>query len=102
MGDTLRQLRASLLRLVGAGRRDREFGAELDGHLQMHIADNMRSGMTADEARRAAVVALGGIEVVKEEYRDRAGVPWIASLRPIAFAGPTRTSGSSAGSSRRS
>jgi len=65
---------------VGAGRRDREFGAELDSHLQMHIADNMRSGMTADEARRAAVVALGGIEVAKEEYRDRAGVPWIASL----------------------
>src|SRR5688500_12627372 len=51
--------------------RDDEFSAELESHLDMHTADNMRAGMPADEARRQALIALGGVEQTKERYRDR-------------------------------
>jgi predicted permease len=79
----MRRLRVWLLR-VGATfrkeRRDSEFIAELESHLQMHIEDNVRRGMTPEEARRAALVKLGGIEQTRENYRDRRGLPWLDAL----------------------
>ena len=79
----IRRLRAWMLRVVGtfsAGRRDRDFGDELESHLQLHIDDNLRAGMTAAEARRQAILALGGIEQTKEPYRDRRGLPALTHL----------------------
>ncbi len=60
----MRTLRAWLLRLAGhvdRDRRDREFSDELDAHLQFHIDDNVRAGMSAVEARRQALIKLGGV-----------------------------------------
>ena len=65
----MRRLRAWFLRLGGLfykERRDRELAEELEGHLQMHIEDNLRSDMTPEEARRQALIKLGGIEQTKE------------------------------------
>ena len=61
-GSAVRSLRALLLRLaggVGGARRDREIAAELESHLQLHIDDHLRAGMTPDDARRAALMTLG-------------------------------------------
>jgi hypothetical protein len=77
---SVRSPRAWLLRLAavfGADRRDRELSAELESHLQLHIDDNLRVGMTPVEARRHAVIALGGVEQTKERYRDRRGLPQV-------------------------
>jgi len=77
------KLRAWLPRLVavfGKKRRDSELADELESHLQMHVEDNLRSGMTPDEARRQAVLKLGGVEQTKEKYRDRRGLPWLETL----------------------
>jgi putative ABC transport system permease protein len=74
----MRQLRAWLLRLgnlVARSHREREFASEIESHLQMHIEDNLRAGMTAEEARRQALIKLGGVEQTKENYRDRGGLP---------------------------
>jgi putative ABC transport system permease protein len=79
----MKALRAWLLRVVGVvggGRSDRELSAELESHLQLHVDDNLRAGMTPEEARRRAVLALGGLERTKEEYRDRRGLPALESL----------------------
>ena len=66
--------------------RDREFSAELQSHLDMHIADNIRAGMTPDEARRQALIALGGMEQTREQYRDAITFRWIdALLKDIQF-----------------
>ena len=65
----MKQARAWLRRLGGifnSTRRDREFAEELESHLQMHIDDNVRSGMSRDEARRQALLKLGGVEQTKE------------------------------------
>ncbi|HEX4076240.1 MAG TPA: ABC transporter permease [Candidatus Acidoferrales bacterium] len=61
-------------------RRDREFAAELDSHVRMHIEDNLRAGMATEEARRQALLQLGGVEQTKENYRDRRGLPWLETL----------------------
>ncbi len=44
----------------------RELNEELASHLEMHTADNVRSGMTPEEARRDALIKLGGVEQTKE------------------------------------
>jgi predicted permease len=66
--------------LFGRERRDRELEAEMASHLAMHIEDNVRAGMTAEEARRQAVLRLGGVEQAKESYRERRGLPWLETL----------------------
>jgi putative ABC transport system permease protein len=79
----MRQLRAWLVRLGGffrRNRRDRELAAEMESHLQMHIEDNLRAGMSAEEARRQALIKLGGIEQTKQNYRDRRGLPFLETL----------------------
>jgi predicted permease len=61
--------------LFGKQRRDRELEAEMASHLAMHMEDNVRAGMTLDEARRQAVLKLGGLEQAKEGYRHYRGLP---------------------------
>jgi macrolide transport system ATP-binding/permease protein len=79
----VRRVRAWIVRaadLFLAAPRERELAAELDSHLRLHIDDNLRAWMTLEEARRAAMLALGGLEPTKEQYRDRRGIPTIDSL----------------------
>jgi predicted permease len=74
----MRPLRALFMRLAALfskDRQEREVAAELEAHLQLHIEDNLRAGMSAAEARRAALMKLGGVEQTKENYRDRRGLP---------------------------
>jgi putative ABC transport system permease protein len=73
----MRRLRAWVLRLVGtfnAARRDRDLADELESHLQLHIDDNVRAGMAPGEARRRAILVLGGIAQTEERYRDQRGI----------------------------
>ena len=61
----MKRLRAWLRRLAGivpTERQEQEFSAELESHLQMHIDDNLRAGMTPKQARREAILKLGGID----------------------------------------
>ena len=76
----VKPLRAWFQRLGGhfrKRRRDAEFAAELESHLQFHIEDNVRMGMAPDEARRNALLKLGGLEQTKENCRDRRGLPFL-------------------------
>src|SRR2546425_9653416 len=79
----MKWLRRWLLRLgelFQKDRRERELAAEMESHLQMHIEDNLRAGMTAAEARREALMKLGGVEQTKENYRERRGLPLLETL----------------------
>lgn len=76
-------MRAGFQRFLGLFRkpqRDAEFNAELESHLQLHIEDNLRAGMTPEAARRGALLKLGGVEHTKENYRDRRGLPVLDAL----------------------
>jgi predicted permease len=86
----VRRARAWIRRLwsfTGRDRREREFSDELAAHIEMHVADNVRAGMSAAEARRQALVKLGGLEQTKEQHRDRRGLPWLeTALHDLRFA----------------
>ena len=79
----MRRLRAWFLRLGGTFNKQRgecEMSNELESHLQMHIEDNLRGGMAPDEARRQAMIKLGGVEQTKEYHRDQRGIPFIETV----------------------
>ena len=76
-------LRAFLQRLRGLlsnRRANDEIAAELDSHLQLHIDDNLRAGMSPQEARRHALIQLGGMEQTRQAMRERTTLPWIETL----------------------
>jgi putative ABC transport system permease protein len=56
-------------------RIERELEDEIRSHLEMQIEDNRRQGMSPDDAQFAALRKFGGVEQVKEVYRDRRGLP---------------------------
>jgi predicted permease len=58
---------------------EQELEEEIRAHLEMQIADNLRRGMSANEARAAALRKFGGVEQVKESYRERRGLPVVDS-----------------------
>jgi predicted permease len=60
---------------------ERELSEELASHLEMHVADNLRAGMTREEARRNALIKLGGVEQTKEAYRERHAWRLLESLK---------------------
>ena len=75
MGKRIRKFWKRATGLFGRTRAEQEMLAELESHLAMHTDDNIRRGMSPEEARRMAVLALGGIEPVKEAWRDQRGLP---------------------------
>lgn len=60
--------------------RDADLTAEIESHIQMHVADCVRRGMTPAEARRDALLAIGGVEAAKEGLRDQRGFRWLNEL----------------------
>src|SRR6266436_3180123 len=79
----MRKVRALLQKIADffrGPRGDEEFSAELDSHLQMHVSDNMRAGMSQQEARRQALIKLGGITQTRQLYRERRGLPLLETL----------------------
>ncbi|HVH69802.1 MAG TPA: ABC transporter permease, partial [Candidatus Dormibacteraeota bacterium] len=78
MSHLWKSLGARFRRLAGIFRKrqcDEEFAAELESHLELHIEDSVRAGMTHEAARRDALIKLGGLEQTKENYRDRRSLP---------------------------
>ncbi|MGB6687732.1 MAG: permease prefix domain 1-containing protein, partial [Terracidiphilus sp.] len=68
----MRKLRALWFRLsgmLGRRRKGAEFEAELASHVAMHTADGIRAGLNEAEARRRALIRLGGAEQARQAYR---------------------------------
>jgi putative ABC transport system permease protein len=79
----VRSVRAFLIRLAASltgSRREGDFHEELQSHLQLHIDDGIRAGLTPAEARRDAMLKLGGVTQTIERQRDRRGLPSLDGL----------------------
>src|SRR5205809_5300042 len=61
-------------RLFGREQLEHELSDELRFHVEQQTALNIQKGMTAEEARFAALRAFGGVEQIKEESRDLRGI----------------------------
>jgi predicted permease len=74
----LDSLRRTLHRIRSFFRKeplDRELQAEMASHLEFAIEENLRSGMSPEEARRRALVRFGGVEQAREQHRETRGLP---------------------------
>lgn len=58
-------------------RLDTDLEQELHAHLEMAVELNRRRGMNAEQARREALLGLGGVEQTKQTYREQRGLPMI-------------------------
>jgi predicted permease len=75
--------RGAIARLAGlftGHARDAELREELEAHLEMATAENIRRGMAPNEARRRALLAAGGMTVASEAVHDQRSLPWIESI----------------------
>lgn len=59
---------------------DGEFNEELAAHIEMAVEDNVRAGMNPEEARRKALLKIGGPDQTYEIYRDAQGIRWLENI----------------------
>jgi putative ABC transport system permease protein len=76
-------LRSAIARIFGIlsnDRADADVRDELQAHLEMATAENVRRGMAPEEARRQALLASGGLTAAAESVRAQRGLPWVESV----------------------
>src|SRR5262245_12194730 len=76
----LRHWRALLIRLFNMARpsrNERELDEELQSVIELHTEANIQSGMSFEEARRAALVKFGGLDAAKEAWREGERLPFL-------------------------
>ncbi len=72
--------------VFGQGDLDREFADEAASHIQLAIDENLRRGMTEDDARRDALIRFGGVQQSKEYHRDTRGLPFVdVALQDVRY-----------------
>jgi predicted permease len=77
------KMRVLLSRLSGLFRKgslEPDINDEIDFHLQMEISENIRRGLSPDEARSLARKRFGGVARVKETYRETHSLPFFQVL----------------------
>lgn len=77
---TLRRFVRRMTSWTSTHRDEERLRMEIEEHLAFQIEDNLRAGLSPDEARRQAMLKFGGIEAMKEEYRERLGLPALETL----------------------
>lgn len=76
----LRTIAMRVRSLAGKRRTDHELDDELLAHFEMLVDQSIQSGMTPEDARRAARLALGGPDQIKEAVHDQRGFPLLDSV----------------------
>jgi predicted permease len=78
--DLIRILLSRCAALFGRRKADKELDEELRAHIDLAIAEKLRRGMSAEKARTAALRDFGGLTQIKETYRIKRGVPFLAQF----------------------
>jgi putative ABC transport system permease protein len=79
----MKSLRRFFARLVSVATRraqDERLREEIEEHLAMQTAENIRAGLSPGEARRQARLKFGGVEAIKQDYRSARGLQFIENL----------------------
>ena len=78
--DWLKVFLARCRALLRRSRSEENLDEEVRAHLGMLIEENVRRGMSLEDARYAARRSFGSVAQMREEYRDQRGLPMIDSL----------------------
>lgn len=80
MIDSIREWSVRFRSFFRKRQLDKDLSSELSAHIEMAVEDNLKQGMGPEEARRQALVQLGGIEPAKERHREARGLPFLDSI----------------------
>ena len=83
------KMRAFAIRLCGSvrGRGAGEFDEELEAHLALHTDAGVAAGLSEADARRRAVMQLGGVEQARQARREGRTLPWLENVaRDLRYA----------------
>jgi predicted permease len=69
-----------LLNLTTGRRSEERLREEMESHLSAQTEENIRAGMTPEEARREAGVKFGTVEAVRQDYHAETGLPLLEDL----------------------
>jgi predicted permease len=75
------RLLARIRNFLSGQRGDRRLREEIEGHLAMQTEENLRAGMSPQEARRQARLKFGVVEAVREDYHAEEGLLVLESLQ---------------------
>jgi MacB-like periplasmic core domain len=78
---SFRTLLSRVLSLLPGRQRDADLDDEVRAHLELLAIEYQRRGLSPEQARLAARRDFGGVEQMKEHYRDRRGLPWLDDAR---------------------
>lgn len=76
----LRILASKIRALLSRQHLDEDFAEELQAHLASLTEENIRRGMTLEEAGRAARLRLGGVTQIREAHREHRGLPSVETF----------------------
>jgi predicted permease len=79
----MRSLRRFFKRLVSWSTKRRDearLQEEIEEHLALQTGDYIQAGLSPSEAQRQAVLKFGAIEAIREDYRERSGLPFLETL----------------------
>lgn len=78
--DSIRRSISRLFAFLRPRSLDHELDAEMESHIEMAIEENVRRGLTPEEARRQALIRFGGVEQARQLQRETRGMPWLENL----------------------
>jgi hypothetical protein len=65
---------------VREARTESRLNDEIQAHLALLVEENLRAGMSIEDARAAARREFGGVDQIKEAYRDQRGLPFVETI----------------------
>jgi predicted permease len=77
---SLRRFFTRLFNLASGRLHDERLREEIEEHIALGTAENLRAGLSPVEARRQAILKFGGVEAIREDYRAESGLPLIENL----------------------
>jgi len=77
---SLRRFFTRLVNLAAGQAHDERLQEEIEEHLALETAENLRAGLSPIEARRQAMLKFGGVEAMKQDYRAERGLLFVEHL----------------------
>jgi predicted permease len=86
MNFSLREVFSRLRSFLHKDQVDQELNDEMASHLEIAVEENIPRGMSAEEARRQALVRFGGVQQAREQHRESRALPALDVLmRDLGF-----------------
>jgi putative ABC transport system permease protein len=75
----VRRFRARVVNFF-SGQTDQRLREEIEEHIAQQTAENLRAGLSSQEARRQALLKFGGMGTIREDYHAEQGLPLLENL----------------------